>query len=193
MHNIIPIIALLLVLTATNFTTQAQDKEKNDKPKTTTVDAWRTALPVSEQPTPSPSTDESSVSEVSETPAQIEKKVLALENQMLEALKMRDAATLKKLLADDFLLAGINIPGTKVDKVRYIDWAVKSYELKNYVLDKSIVRAFPTTAIVTYNIKRQANIGTVSADGEFTVTDVWIKRGEQWLAISHHISPTQKQ
>lgn len=192
MHKITPLMAVILLLTLANLTANAQDKEKTEKPKTTTVDAWRNALPVSEQPPTSASTDESSVPEVAETPAEIEKKVLALEKNLMEALKTRDSAALKNLLADDFLLAGINIAGTKSDKIRYIDWAVKNLELKTYILDKTVVRAFPTTAIVTYSYKRQANIGATPSDGEFTVTDVWVKRGERWLAISHHISPSPK-
>lgn len=193
MQKIILLTAAFTLITLTSLSAQAQDKEKKEaeKPQTTTVDAWRTALPVNEQPPtrPAPVAEES---EVVETPAEIEKKVLDLEKRLLEALKGRDSATLKTLLADDFLFAGINITGAKSDKIRYINWAVKNLELKSFILDKPSVRASPTTAIVIYNYKRQANIGGAPSDGDFVVTSVWVKRGNQWLAVSHHISPLPK-
>ena len=196
MRKIISAMAVLLVITTANLATYAQDKEKKETekpPQTSTVDAWRQALPVTEQTqTTTSAAEETNSDEVVETPAAIEKKVLDLERRMLEAVKTRDSATLKSLLADDFLLAGINIAGEKSDKTRYINWAVKNLELKTYSLDKSTVRVFPATAIVSYNYKRQANIGGTPADGDFVVTDVWVKRANQWVVVSHHISSMPK-
>jgi ketosteroid isomerase-like protein len=196
MQKIILVIAVFTIITLTNFSTPAQDKEKKEaeKPTTTTVDAWRDAMPTTEQPTTNsfPVDPDANDPEVVETPAQIEKKVLELEKSMMEALQKRDSATLKNLLAEDFLLTGINIAGAKSDKIGYIDWALKNLELKTYVLDKPKVRAYPTTAIVIYNYKRQATINGAPSDGDFVVTDVWVKRGNRWRAVSHHISPLPK-
>ncbi len=196
MHKIILAIAVFTLITLANLSTQAQDKEKKEteKPKTTTVDAWREALPATEQSPTNPTsvTEQSNNEETVETSAEIETKVLELEKRLLEALKGRDSATLKTLLADDFLLAGINIAGAKSDKIRYINWALKNLELKSFILDKSSVRTSPTMAIVSYNYKRQANIGGAPSDGDFVVTSVWVKRANQWLAVSHHISPLPK-
>lgn len=193
MSKIMPVMAMLLLIGLANFSTEAQNNEKKEaeKPQTSTVDAWRNALPVNEQPS-NPSNVQSNVEEVVESAAEIEKKILDLEKRMMEALKGRDSETLKKLLANDFLLAGINIPGAKSDKIRYIDWAVKNLELKTYVFDKPTVRVYPAAVVVTYNYKRQANIGGAPSDGDFVVTDVWIKRTEGWLAVSHHISAAPK-
>jgi ketosteroid isomerase-like protein len=196
MRKTISAMAVLFVITTANLASHAQDKEKKETekpPQTSTADAWRQALPATEQPqTTTPVSDETNTDEVVETPAAIEKKILELEKRMMEAVKTRDSATLKSLLADDFLLAGINIAGEKSDKTRYINWAVKNLELKTYSLDKSTVRVFPATAIVSYNYKRQANIGGTPADGDFVVTDVWVKRANQWVVVSHHISSIPK-
>jgi len=192
MRKTIWVMTSLLVITIANLGTYAQDKPEKP-PQTSTVDAWRQAMPATEQPPIAPTlADETNVEEVTETPAAIEKRVLELEKKMMEAVKERDSATLKSLLADDFLLAGINIAGAKSDKTRYIDWAVKNLEIKTYSLDKSTVRVFSTTAIVTYNYKRQASIGGMPADGDFVVTDVWVKRANQWMAVAHHISSVPK-
>jgi ketosteroid isomerase-like protein len=194
MPKIMAVTATLLLVTFASLNTHAQDKKEAEKPKTSTVDAWRNAMPVNEQP-PTGATvvdPDANDPEVVETAAQIEKRVLELEKTMMEALKARDAATLKSLLADDFLFAGINIVGAKSDKIGYLDWALRNLELKAYIFDKAVVRAYPAAAVVTYRYTRQATIGGAAADGDFVVTNVWVKRGNRWRTVSHHISPTPK-
>ena len=188
--------ALLLMTTASSVNSYAQNTEKKDAPKTTTVDAWRESLPQSEVTSEMPPAvvmEESTNNvEAKETPAQIEKRILELEQKLMASLKQRDAVSLGNLLADDFVLAGVDIAGAQPDKARFIQWALKSLEIKSYNLEKTTVRAFPSAAIVTYRYKRQATVGGAPADGDFIVTDVWVKRAKQWRAVSHHISQQPK-
>jgi len=183
-------IPALLLLTLASVSASAQGTEKKETEKTTTLDAWRQALPDGSANTPPiVAMDESKDNvESEETPAQIEKRILDLERRLMEALKLRDSVTLKRFLADDFILAGLNLSGTQSDKTRYIEWALKNLELKSYNLEKTTVRVYPSTAIVTFNYKRQAIVAGSPADGDFIVTNVWVKRGKLWQAASHHIS-----
>jgi len=186
---------LLITLTGIGANAQSTDKKENEKNKTTTVDAWRNALPQSETTEAPPVVvmEESKDNvEAAEEEAQIEKRILELEQRLMEALKQRDSAALKHLLADDFMLAGVNIPGSQPDKTRFIEWAQKKLELKSYNVQKTTVRVYPTTAVVTTNYKRQASIAGSPTDGDFIVTDVWVKRGKLWQAVSHHISRLEK-
>lgn len=186
---------LLITLTGIGANAQSTDKKENEKNKTTTVDAWRNALPQSETTEAPPVVvmEESKDNvEAAEDEAQIEKRILELEQRLMEALKQRDSAALKHLLADDFMLAGVNIPGSQPDKTRFIEWAQKKLELKSYNVQKTTVRVYPTTAVVTTNYKRQASIAGSPTDGDFIVTDVWVKRGKLWQAVSHHISRLEK-
>ena len=191
---ILVIMPALLLITLASAGARAQGTDKKETEKTTTLDAWRQALPDADQSANMPPTvamDESKDNvESEETPAQIEKRILDLERRLLEALKMRDSATLKRFLADDFVLAGMNLTGTEAQsvKTRYIEWALRNLELKSYNLEKTTVRVYPSTAIVTFNYKRQASVAGAPADGDFIVTDVWVKRGKRWQAASHHIS-----
>jgi len=182
----------LLFITVANSGIQAQTPEKKDTetPQTTTVDAWRNALPPQSEVT-APAA-EADAFEGEETESQVENRILNLEQRLLEALRQRDQATLKNLLADDIVIAGLNIPGAQSDKVRFIDWAQKKLELKSYTVQKTAIRVFPLTAVVTVHYKRQASIAGAPSDGDFIVTGVWVKRGKQWQAISHHISPVAK-
>ena len=183
----------LLFITLGNSGIKAQTPEKKDTetPQTTTVDAWRNALPPQSEVT-APAAAEADAFEGEETESQVENRILNLEQRLLEALRQRDQATLKNLLADDIVIAGLNIPGAQSDKVRFIDWAQKKLELKSYTVQKTAIRVFPLTAVVTVHYKRQASIAGAPSDGDFIVTGVWVKRGKQWQAISHHISPVAR-
>lgn len=195
---ILVIMPALLLIALAGASASAQGTEKKETEKTTTLDAWRQALPDGDQSPNIPPRvamgDSKDNVEAEETPAQIEKRILDLERRLMEALKLRDAATLQRLLADDFILAGMNLTGTasQPDKTRYIEWALKNLELKSYNLEKTTVRVYASTAIVTFNFKRQASVAGSPADGDFMVTDVWVKRGKRWQAAAHHISPLPK-
>jgi hypothetical protein len=106
----------------------------------------------------------------------------------MEAHKQRDLVALKQLLADDFVPVGANLTPIQTDKTRYIEWAQKNLDLKSYTLGKITVRVYRTTALVTVPYKQQATIGGLPADGDFIATDVWVKRGKLWQAVSHHVS-----
>lgn len=190
--------ALLLMLTGSvNFRAQVTEKKEPEKPKTTTIDAWREAFPQAEQNSGAPLVVDEKEStdnvEAKETPAQIEKRILDLEQRLMASVKGRDAVMLDHLIADDFVLAGLNIAGTQSDKNRFIGWALKNLELKSYELQKTTVRAYsPSAAIVSYQYKRQAAVAGAPASGDFIVTDVWVKRAKRWQAVSQHISQLTK-
>lgn len=198
MQKMILGIAMLLLTTLASISVQAQNPEKKEteKKEATTADAWRQALPDGEQPSntaPVVVMEESTDNvEARETEAQIEKRILDLEGRLMKALKQRDSVALKHLLADDFMPVGVNITESQPDKNRYIEWALKNLELKSYTLEKTTVRSYRTTAVVTVHYKRQAIIAGSPSDGDFIATNVWVKRGKIWQAVAHHVSQLSK-
>lgn len=189
-------IALILLTAGVAARAQNTDKKETEKTQTTTVDAWRDAVPLNEQPpvTAPPVVIEESKDNVEgeEQAEQTKKRILDLERRLMEALKGRDSVSLNHLLADDFMSAGVNVSGSQPDKAGFIDWALKNSELKSYALKKIIVRVYENTAIATSQYKRQAMIAGAPSEGNFIVTDVWVKRGKLWQAVSHHISQLPK-
>ncbi len=182
---------LFITVGISGIQAQTPEKKEVETPPTAAADAWRNAMPPQSEVI-APDAAEADEFESEETESQVENRILNLEQRLLEALRQRDQATLKNLLADDIVIAGLNIPGAQSDKVRFIDWAQKKLELKSYVVQKTAIRVFPSTAVVTVHYKRQANIAGSPSDGDFIVTGVWAKRGKQWQAISHHVSPVAK-
>ncbi len=194
MQKIILTVSLLAFATVVNTGVFAQTAEKQP---VSAADAWRQALPPeTQQVQDSPSavvTGESRDNvEAEETPKQIEQRILKLEQRLMEATKQRDPVALKHLLADDFMPAGANIAGSLTDKTRYINWALKDLQLKSYVFDKAAVRVYKTTAVTTVYYKQQATVAGQPTDGDFIATNVWVKRGKLWQAVSHHVSQLPK-
>jgi hypothetical protein len=196
MQKIILVITTLLLTTLANISIYAQNTEKKETGKTTTADAWRQALPEGAPASDTPPivvVEESKDNvEAEEKAAQIEKRILDLERRLMEAIKQRDSVALKHLLADDFMPAGSNITGAQSDKTRFIEWSLKNLELKSYVVEKATVRVYQTTAVVTVHYKQQAVIAGSPSEGNFIATDVWVKRGKRWQAVSHHVSQLSK-
>lgn len=190
-QNVNSAIAALLLTAAAAVGANAQT---DDKKPSSPAEVWRQALPDGEQQATTPVIKDESTNNVEskETAAQIEKRVLDLEARMMDAFKRRDAVALKLLLADDFLPAGANAVAAASDKNRYVEWATKNIELKSYVLGKPTVRVYRTTAIVTLPYKQQATIAGVAADGDFIATDVWVRNGKLWQAVSRHVSQVPK-
>ena len=194
MQKMILVAAALLLTASANVAVRAQDTEKKQdaKPQTATVDAWRQALPASEEADTPPilAMDESRNNvEARETPAQIETRILNLQQKLTDAFKQRDSATLKELLADDFLPIGANITELQSDKAHFIESALKTSELKPSAPEKTKVRVFSaSTAVATTYYKQQTVVAGVPTDVDFTATDVWVKRRKQWQAVSRHIS-----
>lgn len=196
MQKMTLLVTALFLMTTAGINAYAQGSEKKEAEKTTTVDAWRQALPEGEQnPNAQPVVvmEESKDNvEAEETAAQTEKRILELEGRLMEALKQRDSVSLKQLLANDFTPAGANIAESKSDKINYIDWAQKNVELKSYNVEKIAVRVYGTTAVATVRYKQQAMIGGLPSNGDFIATNVWVKHGKRWQAVSQHISQLSK-
>ncbi|MDQ3635357.1 MAG: nuclear transport factor 2 family protein [Acidobacteriota bacterium] len=195
MKKVILALNTIVLLASASIGIHAQEGKKNDKNKTTTIDAWRQALPQSEvnpNDLPAPLNEPQEVEENVESAAEIEKNITGLEMKLMTALKQGDSATLSYLLADDFVPVGEMFNDSQADKLAYINWASKNSNLKSHKLDKIIVRVYGTTAVTTVHYKNQEKANGSSINEDFIVTDVWVKRGSLWQAVSHHISRIPK-
>lgn len=187
----------VITLTGTSAYAQKIESKEDKKTPASTFDAWRGSLPAEAEQSPNSQpaiiAEESTNNvETRETAEEIEKRVLDLQVKLMEALKLRDSVALGYLLADDFVPTGANLTEAQSDKPRYIQWALKNSEIKSYTLEKTTVRSYRTAAVVTSRYKQQTVVAGVPSSGEFVSTNVWVKRGKQWQAVSHHISQLSK-
>lgn len=189
---LLTIALIFLTLSSEMVCAQVPGKKEPEanKPTSTSIDAWREAIPQNEESTVVTAA-KNEVPEVAESSQQIEKIVTDLELKLAESLKMNDSATLKLLLADNFVPVGNNITKAQTGKNNFIKWALKNAERKSLSIEKITVRVFGSdTAIATVIFKKDPQ--NAAADG-FVATDVWVRTGNSWQAASHHISRTTTQ
>jgi ketosteroid isomerase-like protein len=115
-------------------------------------------------------------------PAGAEDDIARLEEQWVQAIVGKDAATIDRLLADDFV-------GTTNDR-RYVkqdaltDVKEGTHDLLR--LDDVQVRIFGDTAIVDVDQTEKSRHGEDDFSGSYMFTNVWVKRDGVWRAVASH-------
>ena len=110
-----------------------------------------------------------------------------IENQMLQAVQRKDKVAVEAMLTDDCV---VHIPNSDLlpcddwlDSVLSIDFVLKSFVVRqvgNTDLGDAVVVGYDRILEATY--KGKAN------GGEFYVTDVWKKSGENWKLADRYVS-----
>lgn len=167
----------------------AQDNEKQ-KPGTT-VDTWRQSLPP-EAETQREGEEMPGVATSQPSNDETQKTLLSLERMWMDSLRAGDADTLGQIVSADFTFASPRAIGVK-DRNKYLEYALRELKLTSYEFDKTTVRLFGRTAIVSGLLKQKATVRGEDWAGNYLITDVWISRGGNWRVVSRHESPLQEQ
>ncbi|MGB8507954.1 MAG: nuclear transport factor 2 family protein [Pyrinomonadaceae bacterium] len=182
------IAAAMIFVAAQSSVVKAQEQDKEaKKPSSSTVDAWRQALPP-EVEVERPADATTNVAQPASSRAESEKSVIALEGKWMEALKVRDATALNQVIGDDFTLVSPQFVVAVGDRDKYFNHALRDLHLASYDIDELSVRLYGRTAIVNGRIKQSANVAGVDWGGTYLVTDVWVSRDGIWRVVSRHMS-----
>ena len=152
-----------------------------------------TACAPSETPA-AKTTAAASPSAPAESAADIEKALLQMERDWMEAIKNRDKSALERLLADDYV--SISWDGKTYNKADGIAANIApDSKLESYTLDPLKVRIFGDTAVVTGGDKEKSSFKGKDTSGQYAWTDVYAKRNGRWQAVASHSSrfPTEKK
>ncbi len=117
----------------------------------------------------------------------MEKLFIELENRWMTAWKNKDVETARKILSDDFTLTSSLSSGALVDKE---DWLskLKVYDCKDFRFDKIQVRIYENTSVVNSWFHQDATANGKDWSGDFLITDVWVKKKDEWQVVSRHAS-----
>src|SRR5437870_3131843 len=121
----------------------------------------------------------------------IGQEVINLEHQWIEAVSRRDAATLNRLLADEFLIAGW-LPGGRLgDKRLYVEDCLRVVEVReaSYSFEGWEIRAYDETVIANCIFECHALVAGQEWGGRFLLTDIWVREDVGWRAAARHSSP----
>ncbi len=103
--------------------------------------------------------------------------------QIWQAFKDKKADTFTAMLTDDF----VNIDWSGVGKKSDIAGAMADYSGVEFKLDNfQLLKADKDAAIVTYHVAFKGQYkGKQAGPTSINATDVYVKRGDKWLAILH--------
>lgn len=194
MKKVILALSTFVLLATASMSMYAQVDKKDDKEKPTTIDAWRQAMPQNEINPNDVVVDQTQSTDDkknTESEAEIENIIAALERRLAAARIKGDKGTLSYLLADDFVPVGEMFDKTQTDKLTYINWVAENPIFSSHKLEKITVRVYGTTAIAMINYKKPKE-NDVSVNEDFVVTNIWVKNGDVWQTVSHHISRSPK-
>jgi ketosteroid isomerase-like protein len=113
-----------------------------------------------------------------------EQQVRRLEEDLIEAFRSNDAATLASLMADDFVFT--DPLGTSFTKDRWLeDLASGAFAFESIEIEGMRVRLAGDAALVTGLVTLKARSRAGDYNGRFGVVDVYMKRAGRWqLALS---------
>jgi len=109
--------------------------------------------------------------------------LIALNRDYIHSVQTSDVARFDQILADDFLCS--NPDGSLIDRAAFLKQTAKPVAISGLQADDVNVRVLGDFAII------HARTTYTTADGRPAggrYTDVWAKRGGNWLAISAHVT-----
>jgi ketosteroid isomerase-like protein len=107
----------------------------------------------------------------------------ALNRDYIDSVQHGDVRRFDEILAEDFLCS--NPDGSLVDRRQFLAQTARPVTISGLAIDDVRIRILGDVAII------HARTGYRTADGEQhhgRYTDVWVKRGGTWLAVSAHVT-----
>lgn len=107
----------------------------------------------------------------------------ALNADYIRSVQNGDVQRFEEILAEDFLCS--NPDGSLVDKPQFLEQTARPVTIRGLEAKDVIVRILGDVALIHARTEYQ------TADGERRqgrYTDVWARRGGQWLAVSAHVT-----
>ncbi len=114
------------------------------------------------------------VIDTEETFEQTEKRLVESERVWLDAIRLRNTAGLKQLLASDFTHATGQTTGGPIGKKDYLASALKDGPIVSHAFDNLSVRVYSNTAVVNGSYSPRGASGAAPG-ASYIFTDVWVK------------------
>jgi ketosteroid isomerase-like protein len=109
--------------------------------------------------------------------------LLALNRDYINSVQHSDVQRFEAILAPEFYCS--NPDGTLVDRAAFLRQTAKPVAISNLKAEDVMVRLIDDFAIIH---ARTVYTKPDGSKGGGRYTDVWAKRGGQWLAVSAHVT-----
>jgi ketosteroid isomerase-like protein len=106
-----------------------------------------------------------------------------LNQAYLDSVRAGDVERFRQILADDFLCSPPD--GTLLDKRQFLEHTVQPRTLARLDAEDVRIRVLGDVAII-HAATRYTTLAGQEGRGRYT--DIWEKRGGQWLAVAAHVT-----
>jgi ketosteroid isomerase-like protein len=127
--------------------------------------------------------------------ASIEAELRKIEQDWANAYKTKDAATVRRIVADDAMLtAPDGTIGTKNDEIQMAETGAfsadswESVDVKVTVLDGDAAFVTGRTVVKNGKLKTPKDQKTIDISGEYRFLDVYARRNGQWQAVAGQVT-----
>jgi ketosteroid isomerase-like protein len=112
----------------------------------------------------------------------VEQVVRQSETEWVTAIVHKDTATIERLLAPDFIGTTNDVRYGKAEAINDVKTGVHD------ILEMADVqiRVYGDTAVVTFDQNERSRHGEEDFSGHYMFTNVWVKQGGRWVAVSSH-------
>jgi len=122
--------------------------------------------------------------------ASVEQTLTKIEHDSLAAILKRDLVAFGKIFADDAVL--VTPDGSMQTKAQLLaDLKSGDLVLESSAISDLKVRAFGDAAVVTYITTDKGKYKKQDISGRYRWTDVFVRRGGNWLLVAGHGTPIQ--
>jgi ketosteroid isomerase-like protein len=122
----------------------------------------------------------------------MEEELLKLENAFAEAIVNNDLESIRRLVADDWIIIDPN--GEIVDRTRFFE-VIKSGVLMHDMMESkdSRVRVYGDSAVVTAVTRTKGKFMGHDFSTQERATDVFVKRDGRWQCVLTHLTRFPKK
>ena len=104
------------------------------------------------------------------------------ETEWVTAIVQKDTATIERLLADDFVGTTNDVRYGKAEAVNDVKTGVHD----TLDMEDVQIRMYGNAAVVTFDQNERSRHGEEDFSGHYMFTNVWVKQGDRWVAVSSH-------
>jgi ketosteroid isomerase-like protein len=112
----------------------------------------------------------------------------ALNRDYIASVQGGDVRRFNEILADDFYCS--NPDGTLIDRAAFLEQTARPVTIRDLRAHDVVIRIFGDTAIIhartAYTVL--GGMGKDERPGADRYTDVWVRQGNRWLAVSAHVT-----
>ena len=122
----------------------------------------------------------------------VAKALLKIEAELLGALVRGDAAAFERRLADGFSMIGPD--GAVQSRAELLaDIRTGALKMDSSANDEMKVQVFAHAAVVTYRSTDKGTYKGADISGQYRWTDVFVKKGPNWLIVATQVTPIPKK